>query len=149
MDRILSHIKNPRNLVIIVIVIVIFYFLYKYYFKSPQQYSEGYNNISDAPAEIAPLNTQPKVPTIINFNTVWCRHSKEFQPIWEEFSTSMQGKNIKVIDMKCDEAENEELCQKFDIPGYPTVILFMGDDKHVYEGPRTVGALSSFCDKFL
>ena len=35
----------------------------------------------------------------------------------------MKGKNIVVKDVKCDVSENEPICAKYDIEGFPTIKL--------------------------
>ena len=36
-------------------------------------------------------NTQESKITIYNFNTTWCGHSKNFQPIWDKFVESINA----------------------------------------------------------
>jgi thiol-disulfide isomerase/thioredoxin len=144
-EQIINFIQNNKNLVIaIIITIVISFVVYNFYFKKSiissfdktpidNNYNESYNFSNDV--------------KIINFNTSWCGYSKQFQPVWDEFTSKMNGKNIKVIDMKCD--ENEELCAKFNVPGYPSVILFKGEQQISYDGERTVKDLEEFVNKHL
>lgn len=86
---------------------------------------------------------------IMNFNTDWCFYSKKFQPIWNQFTEKMKGKNILVKDVKCDVSSNEDICQKYKVEGFPTVKLIK--DKKVYEfnGRRTVDDLSNFVREHL
>ena len=82
-------------------------------------------------------------PTIIyNFNTEWCGYSKIFEPIWTEFTDSLKIQdNIKAINVKCDNDANKPLCEKYKIPGYPSIVIVSGQSYGLYEGPRTVAAL--------
>jgi len=88
-------------------------------------------------------------PIIMNFNTDWCYYSKKFQPIWDEFTNKMKGKNIVVKDVKCDISENEPICAKYDIEGFPTVKLIKNNKAYEYNGRRTVADLTSFASKHM
>jgi thiol-disulfide isomerase/thioredoxin len=83
---------------------------------------------------------------IYNFNTSWCGYSVKFQPIWDNFAERINDPNIKVIDVKCDNKSNAELCEKYDVPGYPSVVKVDSSNKVThYNGPRTVEGLINFC----
>lgn len=83
---------------------------------------------------------------IYNFNTDWCGYSKRFQKTWDEFITYSQKNmmNIKAIDVKCDDSKNKELCKKYPVPGYPTVVAVVNNISKIYDGPRTVSDLTKF-----
>jgi len=84
---------------------------------------------------------------IYNFNTLWCGYSIRFQPIWNEFAlNNTNNKNIKIIDVKCDDQRNEQLCSKYPIEGYPSVIMVKNNVVTNYNGPRTVDDLQKFID---
>jgi len=84
---------------------------------------------------------------IYNFNTSWCGYSVRFQSIWDKFADSLNNPNIDVIDVKCDNDNNKDLCQKYDIPGYPSVIKVTSSNKVIdYEGPRTIEGLINFAN---
>ena len=86
---------------------------------------------------------------IVNYNTEWCGYSKQFQPVWDQFTNEMKIKHpeIDVIDMKCDKDENKEQCKIPEVHGFPTVVLFDGDAKKVFQGDRTVESLLAFAGK--
>ena len=72
---------------------------------------------------------------IFNFNTEWCGYSKKFQPIWNDFSDNVKDNmNIKAIDVKCDNDQNKDLCNKYNIKGFPTVIIVKNNEPHEYSG---------------
>lgn len=84
---------------------------------------------------------------VYNFNTSWCKYSIDFQSEWNTFSNSLKESNsIKAIDVKCDDDKNKELCQKFNIPGYPTVVIELGDNNHIYNGVRTSQSLRKYLE---
>jgi hypothetical protein len=82
---------------------------------------------------------------VYNFNTSWCGWSKRFQPEWDKFCDLCKDMpHIEVYDVKCDKEENKEQCKKFNIPGYPTVIAQVGDNKVHFEGDRKAERLIEF-----
>lgn len=86
---------------------------------------------------------------IMNFNTDWCGYSKKFQPIWDEFTSKMKGKNISVKDVKCDNNQNEKICEKYKIEGFPTVKLVKNNKQYEFRGRRTVDDLNDFVQTHL
>lgn len=90
---------------------------------------------------------------VFNFNTSWCGYSKDFQPIWDEFQKKNKNKsNVKIMDVKCDDDSNDdaqELCKKYDIPGYPSVIFHKGNKIVDYQGKRTVEGLTEQLQKLV
>jgi protein disulfide-isomerase A6 len=85
-------------------------------------------------------NTNTK---IYNFNTSWCGYSLRFQPVWDEFASKNNG-NVEIIDVKCDNDSNKDLCNKYDIPGFPSVLKVNSNKITLYNGPRTVEGLINF-----
>ena len=82
---------------------------------------------------------------IFNFNTSWCGYSVRFQPIWDQFSNQVNDPSVEVLDVKCDNDENTELCKKYDVPGYPSVLKVKPSGEVInYDGPRTVEGLLDF-----
>lgn len=88
-------------------------------------------------------------PMIMNFNTDWCYYSKKFQPIWDDFSKKMKAKNITIKDIKCDKSDNESLCAKYDVEGFPTVKLVKNNKVYEYTGKRTVDDLSNYANQYI
>jgi hypothetical protein len=89
---------------------------------------------------------------IFNFNTKWCDWSRKFQPEWDNFTKSVQkNKNLVHItpyDIKCDEEQNKEMCNNYQIPGYPYVIIEKDNDQIPYTGERSAVSLLKFIEKY-
>lgn len=96
--------------------------------------------------EVKVKATETRGKTIVyNFNTEWCGFSKMFQPVWNTFSNSLkESDNVVTIDVKCDNDSNAELCNRYNIEGYPTVLVVNDSDVEMYNGPRTVEGLKTF-----
>jgi thiol-disulfide isomerase/thioredoxin len=87
-------------------------------------------------------NTNKNKISVYNFNTTWCGHSKNFQPVWDKFAESINvSDNILTIDAKCDTNINDKLVKKYEVHGFPTVIIDNGKSFNKYSGERSVNGL--------
>ena len=82
-----------------------------------------------------------KKNVIYNFNTTWCKYSRDFQPIWEEFEKD-KNNDIEKLDVKCD--DDNELCNIYPISGFPTVLLDVNGKIKIFNGARSVEELNKF-----
>ncbi len=93
--------------------------------------------------------SKPKIK-MFNFNTEWCGWSKKFQPEWNKFSELVQQNpklsHIGVYDIKCDNPTNESMCEKYQVPGYPYVVVEVNDKPMPYNGQRSAESLLSFVE---
>lgn len=101
------------------------------------------NSIEEKFAEI-PSEQNNKIK-VFNFNTSWCGWSKRFQPEWDNFQQETKSNplltNIEAHDIKCDMDENNSMCEKYQVPGYPYVVIEDSNGVRQYNGPRTKDAL--------
>lgn len=88
--------------------------------------------------------SKPKVK-VLNFNTSWCGWSRKFQPEWDDFSNrvkSLSGlAHVEALDIKCDNDDNESMCENYQIPGFPSVVIETEGKRIHYNGERTADAL--------
>jgi len=90
--------------------------------------------------------SKPKIK-MFNFNTDWCGWSKRFQPEWDDFSNMVKQNNlsnVSVYDIKCDNPKNEAMCEKYQVPGYPYVVVEVDNKRMPYNGERNANALLNF-----
>ena len=86
---------------------------------------------------------------IYNFNTQWCGWSQRFQPEWDNFTQAIKNDSklnqfVEAINVNCDDPVNEKMCKKYNVPGYPYVVLDNNGKHKPYSGERTANALLSF-----
>lgn len=80
---------------------------------------------------------------IVEFFAPWCGHCKKLAPEWKKAANNLKGK-VKLGHVDCD--SEKSLMSKFNVQGFPTILVF-GTDKDSpipYEGARTAGAIESF-----
>ena len=112
----------------ILIAIIALYFLYNFYASTNQ------------PNTFVPLNSSSD--KFVLYYAPWCGHSKNFLPIWDNFKKTMKNNpKVKIIKINCDET-NE--CDKKNVPGFPTCILYKKGKEIQFNGERTLKSLNSF-----
>ncbi|KAG1468883.1 hypothetical protein G6F56_003580 [Rhizopus delemar] len=82
---------------------------------------------------------------LVEFFAPWCGHCKALAPEYEIAATQLKEKNIPIAKVDC--TENEELCQKHEIRGYPTLKVFRKGDPTDYKGARKADGIVSYMQK--
>ena len=113
--------------VAVVIIIVVRYLLHLIIYSNfLSSYLENFGN--------------PK--ELVYFHMNGCGHCKRFSPVWQEFSDNYKG-DLKLKKLERNEAG--DLLQKYEIQGFPTVLLIdeQGNKKE-FQGDRTIQGLEAF-----
>lgn len=108
---------------------------------------------SDAPSDVVQLKEdtfdafiKENDLVLAEFFAPWCGHCKALAPHYEKAATSLKEKNIKLIKVDC--TEEQDLCQKHGVEGYPTLKVFRGLDNVVpYKGQRQDDGIISYMVK--
>ncbi|KAI0227851.1 Thioredoxin domain-containing protein 5 [Lamellibrachia satsuma] len=82
--------------------------------------------------------------TFVKFFAPWCGHCKNLAPTWKELADAYAANpRIKVAKVDC--TEHSAICQKHEVSGYPTLLLFInGVKKAEHEGGRGLESLQTF-----
>lgn len=93
-----------------------------------------------------------KEATLYLFHVNWCMYCKKAMPEWIKFKDNYDGKTLKgyklvLKEYECSDENNDEinaLMDKFDIEGYPTIILVKDDVQETFEAKPTYDTLEEF-----
>jgi protein disulfide-isomerase A1 len=79
---------------------------------------------------------------LVEFYAPWCGHCKAFAPDYVKIAAILKEKGENVACAKVDAPEEQDLIEKYDIQGFPTLKLFRKDKKpDSYQGFRSVDLL--------
>ncbi|KAK4876714.1 hypothetical protein RN001_009220 [Aquatica leii] len=74
----------------------------------------------------------------IKFYASWCKHSRELAPLYLKSAKKAFELDLPVKFAEIEASEEQDLCDKYNVVGYPTLILFRRGVAVDYEGERTV-----------
>lgn len=83
--------------------------------------------------------------TLVDFYADWCRHCKKLAPIYEEVAQLYENEpSVQIVKINGDK-EGRRMSTKYNVPGYPFIYMFHGDDEPIeYEGNRDAELISNF-----
>ena len=92
------------------------------------------------------------VATLYFFYTDWCPHCKTARPEWDAFKEEIgdsviKSKKIKFVEVDCE--KNGKEAEKFNVEGYPTIILVIGNKVIEYDAKTSKESLHQFLDTSL
>lgn len=84
---------------------------------------------------------------LVDFYATWCPPCKMLAPVLEQVQDELSD---KVLIVKIDVDQNENIARRFKVMSIPTLIIFKnGDMKEVEVGYKDFGALVEFIKKHI
>lgn len=78
---------------------------------------------------------------LLEFYAPWCGHCKSFAATYEKIAETLKKEDIPVC--KVDATAHKSVAGKYDVTGYPTVIILKKGNPIKYDGQRTEDAVVS------
>ena len=147
-----SKVKRYNYLFVIIFAILLFATLARYlYLQHVKQNSnkKSENKLKD------PANTDAveKVDLYFFFAN-WCKFCIKAKPEWERIKNEYNGKTVNSCKIKCiqidcsnpDDEKSAEWIAKFNIEGYPTLLLIRNDKTNKFDANITFANVKQFID---
>ncbi|ORX80283.1 protein disulfide isomerase [Basidiobolus meristosporus CBS 931.73] len=87
----------------------------------------------------------PEKLMLVEFFAPWCGHCKNLAPEYEQAATILKEQDVKLAKIDC--TVEMDLCQEFDVTGYPTLKVFREGSPSEYNGPRKADGIVSYMKK--
>lgn len=148
--------------IILIIILCILYVLNSIKIKKNKNQNCNCNlkldiNNDDIPSQkqnnIENYNNNNKKNKLCLFFAKWCSHSRNFFPEWENCkkkinSNKLLSSKLSCVEFDCD--NDKEMCRKYSVKGYPTILLHTESGKIInYNGQRETNDIIDFVNKNL
>lgn len=84
-----------------------------------------------------------KSKKLLYFFMEGCGYCKKFGPVWEKIESDMTDIKLE----KINGPQNKKITQKYNIKGFPTLILLKGNEHTHYSGKRDYKSIREFVNK--
>jgi thiol-disulfide isomerase/thioredoxin len=151
--------KMSSKTILIIVAIVLFVILAIYYYYnhvSPKLKTSYHANAEGNASAASNSNGPTKQAELMLFYADWCPHCKTAKPIWNELKTQYQNKTINgyqvlFTEVNCttESAETEQMMNKYNIEGFPTIKLLKDGQIIEYDAKPTRETLNEFLNTVL
>jgi thiol-disulfide isomerase/thioredoxin len=142
--------SNKYTIITILFLLILTFVIYYIYTK---YYSTKLLDLYKPNNEKMPLWTKDNsnVVEIMFFFANWCPHCKTAKPEWEKTkaeynNTEMDGYKIVFVDVDCTNPDSKTttMMDKYNVEGYPTIILLKNNEVITYDAKVTYDHLVEF-----
>lgn len=86
-------------------------------------------------------------PVLVDFWAEWCPPCVVVAPLLEEVINERAGE-VSLAKLEVDEGENMKLAGRYQVRGFPTIILFQsGEEKGRFSGAKPTSQIEQFIDE--
>ena len=157
-SRMMTNAKKISSTTMLIIIAVIFFILlavYYYYNVVSLKFKTKYHANSEG-FDGSGAGGSSKQAELMLFYADWCPHCKTAKPIWNDLKTQYQNKTINgyhvvftEINCTSESAETEQMMNKYNIEGFPTIKLLKDGQIIEYDAKPTKDTLNEFLNTVL
>jgi len=132
------------------VLIGVSYYLYTTYSKSTTNYK------ANSEQRTSGSNSQSSEAELLFFYVDWCPHCKTAKPAWDDIKAQYENKTINgyaiiFTEINCTQetAEVEQMMNKYNIEGFPTIKLIKDGQVIEYDAKPTKETLVQFLNTVL
>lgn len=93
------------------------------------------------------LQTSHNHPVLVDFWAEWCPPCVVVAPLLEQVVNERAGE-VVLAKLEVDEGENMKLAGRYQVRGFPTIILFQnGQEKGRFSGAKPASQIEQFIDE--
>lgn len=101
-------------------------------------------NLDDFDADV--IQASHQMPVLVDFWADWCSPCIVIAPILTAVVEGYEGQ-VRLAKLEVDEGENMKLAGKYQVRGFPTVILFQnGEEKARFSSAQSASYIRDFID---
>lgn len=87
-------------------------------------------------------------PVLVDFWAEWCPPCVVIAPLLEQVINERAGE-VRLAKLEVDEGENMKLAGRYQVRGFPTIILFQaGQEKGRFSGAKPASHIEQFIDEY-
>ena len=132
---VLKKISDPSYLPILFVSLLIVLLLSYFYVNHTKEGFECKPNELDQ-------YIKSSEPTMVLFHADWCGHCTKLKPHWNEAAEKANVETTRMvkIDVGGKDPEQKALMEKYEVDGFPTILVFQNGTATPYQGSRTTDA---------
>jgi len=93
------------------------------------------------------LQSSHNLPVLVDFWAEWCPPCVVVAPLLEQVVNKRAGE-VVLAKLEVDEGENMKLAGRYQVRGFPTIILFQnGQEKGRFSGAKPASQIEQFIDE--
>jgi thioredoxin 1 len=94
------------------------------------------------------LHASHNQPILVDFWAEWCPPCVVIAPLLEQVVNERAGE-VALAKLEVDEGENMKLAGRYQVRGFPTIILFQnGEEKGRFSGAKPASHIEQFIDEY-
>jgi thiol-disulfide isomerase/thioredoxin len=157
LSKIKSSVSNISTTTLVILITIILFSLlsifYYFYYVAPNMKPKYSHNSEVSYGE---GGASGKGAELLFFYADWCPHCKAAKPIWNELKSEYQNKTINgyqvvftEIDCSTETAEVDQMMNKYNVEGYPTIKLLKDGQVIEYDAKPSKATLTQFLNTVL